>query len=165
EGTYPLPEAQLDRFMVKIASGYPAPERELELLERVASGFDARDLESSGLEPVAAAPDIMEAQRSIRGVHLSAGVRDYTYRIAAATRVQARLTLGASPRAGIALLLSAQATAAIEGRNFATPDDVKAAAPLVLPHRLIVAPDAEIEGITAADVVTDILAHVPVPRE
>jgi len=165
EGTYPLPEAQLDRFMVKIEAGYPAEARELELLERVAAGFDARELEASGIVAVTSAPEVIAAQRAIRTVHLSASVRDYTYRIVAGTRKHPRLTLGPSPRAGIALLLASQAAAAIDGRTFATPDDVKNVAPCVLPHRLIVAPDAEIEGITAADVLHEILATVPVPRE
>jgi MoxR-like ATPase len=98
-------------------------------------------------------------------VHLSPGVRQYAYRIVAATRGHARLTLGASPRAGVALLLASQAAAAIAGREFATPDDIKDVAPFVLPHRLIVAPDAEIEGVTANDVLNEILASVPVPRE
>jgi MoxR-like ATPase len=165
EGTYPLPEAQLDRFMVKIESTYPAEQRELELLERVANGFDARALEASGIEPVTDAGGVVAAQQAIRDVHLSSGVREYTYRIAAATRTHPRLTLGASPRAGIALLLASQAAAAIDGRTFATPDDVKQTAPLVVPHRLIVAPDAEIEGVTGSDVLREILATVPVPRE
>ena len=166
EGTYPLPEAQLDRFMVKVETWYPQEARELELLERVAGGFDARDLEASGI--VAG----NRCRRSDRrpaddpdGPSFS-GVREYVYRIVAATRKHPRLTLGGSPRAGIALLIAAQAAAAIEGRAFVTPDDVKTVAPFVLPHRLIVAPDAEIEGVTAAaDVLGEILAAVPVPRE
>jgi len=165
EGTYPLPEAQLDRFTIKIESTYPAQARELELLERVANGFDSRDLGASGIVGVTHAAEILEAQRAIRTVHLSAGLREYVYRIVAATRTHPRLTLGASPRAGIALLLTAQAAGAVDGRAFATPDDVKDVAPLVVPHRLIVAPDAEIEGVTAGDVVRDILASVPVPRD
>jgi MoxR-like ATPase len=165
EGTYPLPEAQLDRFMVKIESTYPAEARELQLLERVAAGFDARDLEASGIAAVTDAAEVIEAQRAIRAIHLSASVRDYTYRIVAGTRTHPRLTLGGSPRAGISLLLASQAAAAIAGREFATPDDVKDVAFCVLPHRLIVAPDAEIEGISAADVLREILASVPVPRE
>ncbi|HMF28137.1 MAG TPA: MoxR family ATPase, partial [Candidatus Cybelea sp.] len=108
--------------------------------------------------------EIIEAQRAVRDVHLSDGVREYTYRIVAATRSHPRLTLGASPRAGVHLLTAAQANAAIEGRDFATPDDVKGVAGFVLPHRLIVAPDAEIEGISAGDIVQEVLAAVPVPR-
>lgn len=166
EGTYPLPEAQLDRFMVKIDSDYPQEAQELDLLARVANGFDARTLETtSGIVAVTNAAEIVEAQREIRNVHLSEGVRGYVYKLVAATRAHPRLTLGASPRAGIALLLAAQAAAAIEGRAFAAPDDVKGVAEFVLPHRLIVAPEAEIEGTRAADVVRDILASVPVPRE
>ncbi|MBV8490885.1 MAG: MoxR family ATPase [Candidatus Eremiobacteraeota bacterium] len=165
EGTYPLPEAQLDRFMVKIVSTYPAQASELELLGRVAGGFDARELEASGIVAVTTAAGVLDAQRAIRSVHLSPGMRDYTYQIVAATRKHPRLTLGASPRAGIALLVASQAAAAIDGREFATPDDVKDVAPLVLAHRLIVAADAEIEGVAASDVVRDVLASVPVPRE
>ncbi len=164
EGTYPLPEAQLDRFMVKLESEYPAEAQELDLLARVAAGFDARALAASGVVAVTTAGEVVEAQRAIRAVHLSDEVREYVYRIVAATRKHPRLTLGASPRAGITLLLAAQAAAAIEGRDFAAPDDVKSVAQLVLPHRLIVAPEAEIEGARAADLVREILGSVPVPR-
>jgi len=164
EGTYPLPEAQLDRFMVKIVSTYPSPVRELALLERVSGGFDARELAASGIVAITNSDEVTQAQRAIRSVHLSPAVCDYVYRVVAATRTHPRLTLGASPRAGVALLLASQAAAAIAGRTFVTPDDVKDAAPLVLPHRLIVAPNAEIEGVAAADVLREILATVPVPR-
>jgi MoxR-like ATPase len=165
EGTYPLPEAQLDRFMIKIESEYPGEAQELELLARVAAGFDARALETSGIVAVTNAAEVNEAQRAIREIHLSEGVRHYVYQIVAATRRHPRLTLGASPRAGINLLLASQAAAAIAGRAFATPDDVKDVAPYVLPHRVIVAPEAEIEGNRAVDIVRDILSSVPVPRE
>jgi MoxR-like ATPase len=164
EGTYPLPEAQLDRFMVKVESSYPGEAQELELLARAAGGFDARALEASAVVPVTTGEEVIEAQRQIRQVHLADGVREYTYRIVAATRTHPRLTLGASPRAGIHLLVASQAAAAIAGRDFVTPDDVKDVAPYVVPHRLIVAADAEIEGITARDVLDDVLATVPVPR-
>ena len=164
EGTYPLPEAQLDRFMIKLESEYPDETQELDLLARVAGGFDARELAASGIVAVTSVAEVLEAQRAIRAVHLSDEVRQYVYRIVAATRKHPRLTLGASPRAGIALLLAAQAAAAIEGRDFAAPDDVKDVAPLVLAHRLIVAPDAEIEGSRAGDVVREVLGSVPVPR-
>jgi MoxR-like ATPase len=165
EGTYPLPEAQLDRFLIKIEAHYPSEARELELLLRVANGFDARALEASGVMPVTNAAEVLEAQRTIRKAHLSDGVRDYVYRIVAETRKQRRLTLGASPRASIALLVASQAAAAISGRDFVAPDDVKDVAPFVVPHRLIVAPEAEIEGISAGAVLREILASVPVPRE
>jgi MoxR-like ATPase len=164
EGTYPLPEAQLDRFTIKVESSYPQEAQELELLARTAAGFDARDLESSQVVPVTNAAEVLDAQRAVRDVHLSDGVREYTYRIVAATRSHPRLTLGASPRAGVQLLTASQAAAAIAGRDFATPDDVKDVADLVIPHRLIVAPDAEIEGISAHDVLREVLATIAVPR-
>jgi MoxR-like ATPase len=164
EGTYPLPEAQLDRFMIKVESTYPLESQELELLSRAAAGFDARGLEASSVAPVTDAAEVLAAQAAVRLVHLSDSMRDYTYRIVAATRSHARLTLGASPRAGIQLLTAAQAAAAMQGRDFGTPDDVKDVADFVIPHRLIVAPDAEIEGISARDVLREILAEVPVPR-
>ncbi|MGA8097872.1 MAG: AAA family ATPase, partial [Candidatus Cybelea sp.] len=99
EGTYPLPEAQLDRFTIKVESSYPQEAQELELLARTAAGFDARDLEASHVAPVTNGAEVLEAQRAVRDVHLSGGVREYTYRIVAATRSHPRLTLGASPRA------------------------------------------------------------------
>ena len=164
EGTYPLPEAQLDRFMIKAESTYPQETQELELLARTAAGFDARALEASDIAPVTNAAEVLDVQRVVRQVHLSDGVRDYTYRIVAATRTHPRLTLGASPRAGIQLLTASQAAAAIQGRDFATPDDVKDVADFVIPHRLIVAPDAEIEGISGNDILRELLASLPVPR-
>jgi MoxR-like ATPase len=164
EGTYPLPEAQVDRFMVKVESSYPQEAQELELLARAAAGFDARELEASNVAPVTNAAEVIDAQRAVRRVHLSQPVREYTYRIVAATRSHPRLTLGASPRAGIQLLTASQAAAAIAGRDFVTPDDVKEVADFVLPHRFIVAPDAEIEGVSARDVLREVLASIPVPR-
>jgi MoxR-like ATPase len=164
EGTYPLPEAQLDRFMIKAESTYPQETQELELLARTAAGFDARALEASDIAPVTNAAEVLDVQRVVRQVHLSDGVRDYTYRIVAATRTHPRLTLGASPRAGIQLLTASQAAAAIQGRDFATPDDVKDVADFVIPHRLIVAPEAEIEGISGNDILRELLASLPVPR-
>jgi MoxR-like ATPase len=162
EGTYPLPEAQLDRFTIQVESTYPPEAQELDLLARTAAGFDARTLEASDLAPVTTAAEVLEAQRAVRLVHLSENVRDYAYRIVAATRKHPRVTLGASPRAGVQLLAVAQAAAAVAGRDFAMPDDVKDLADLVIPHRLIVAPDAEIEGISAHAILRDILATVPV---
>jgi len=164
EGTYPLPEAQLDRFMIKVESSYPQEAQELDLLARTAAGFDARALEASDVAPVVTGAEVLDAQQQVKRVHLSDGVREYAYRIVAATRSHPRLTLGASPRAGVHLLMASQAAAAIQGRDFATPDDVKDVVEIVIPHRLIVAPDAEIEGVTARDVLRDILAAIPVPR-
>ncbi len=164
EGTYPLPEAQLDRFMVKIETGYPAQAEELDLLARVAAGFDPRSLDHTAVSAVTNASEISSAQAAVRAVHVADEVRAYIYAVAAATRSNARLALGASPRAAVSLLLAAQAAAAIDGRAFATPDDVKDVAPIVLPHRVIVQPEAEIEGTTGASVIAEILGSVPVPR-
>ncbi|MDE2481288.1 MAG: MoxR family ATPase [bacterium] len=164
EGTYPLPEAQLDRFTIKVETGYPAPAQELALLERVAQGFDARSGDLAGIAPVTDAAAVVAAQRAVRAVHIADDVRAYLYAVIAATRANPRLALGASPRAGVALLLASQAAAAIDGRAYVTPDDVKDVAPLVLAHRVIVQPDAEIEGATGASVLGDVLASVPVPR-
>lgn len=164
EGTYPLPEAQLDRFLVKIDATYPSEEQELLLLERVSEGFDARRLSESGVAPVTNAAEIVAAQHVVRAVTCSPEVRTYVYRLVEATRSSPSLSLGASPRAAVCALLAAQAAAAIAGRTFATPDDVKEIAPFVFPHRLIVRPEAEIEGVRTRDVVANLLASVPVPR-
>lgn len=165
EGTYPLPEAQLDRFMLKIEAGYPAAEQELELLARSAAGFDARDLEHSGLQSLTDSGEILEQQGRIRQVLVSVPLQRYIYDIVAATRASAQLTLGASPRAAIALLVASQAAAAIDGRDYVTPDDVKDVAQIVLAHRLIVVPHAEIEGVRAHEALANVLQSVSVPRE
>lgn len=165
EGTYPLPEAQLDRFMVKSATGYPSREQELELLTRSAAGFDAHELDRAGLTAVTSVDEIVALRSGVRAIHLSEGLRAYVYDIVAGTRNAADLTLGASPRAGLHLLLAAQAAAAIDGREYATPDDVKDAAPVVLAHRLIVRPEAEVEGVSASAIVERVLQAVPVPKE
>jgi len=165
EGTYPLPEAQLDRFMMKCRASYPKEAQELELLARATSGFDARTVEERGLRAVTSPIEVRAAQTAIRATHLSTAVQRYIYEIVAATRRHRRLTLGASPRAALSLLRCAQAAAAIDGRDFATPDDVKGTADLVIPHRLIVTPEAEIEGVSAHDVLLEVLETVAVPRE
>jgi MoxR-like ATPase len=163
EGTYPLPEAQLDRFFVRARTGYPSESEERTLLARAAGGFDARDLASAGLTQVASVEDVSAAQREVRAVYVAGSLQAYIYALVSRTRTSNDLSLGASPRAALALLSAAQAAAVIEGRDFATPDDVKTVAPLVLAHRLIVRPEAEIEGVTAERVVERILAAVDVP--
>jgi len=165
EGTYPLPEAQLDRFFVRAKTGYPSADEERALLARSAAGFDARDLRTAGLEQVASADDVVAAQRSVRAIYVAASLQGYIYEIVARTRSSNDLALGASPRAALALLGAAQAAAAIEGRDFATPDDVKGTAAFVLPHRVIVRPEAEIEGVTPERVVERILGSVDVPKD
>ncbi|MDQ6766502.1 MAG: MoxR family ATPase [Candidatus Eremiobacteraeota bacterium] len=165
EGTYPLPEAQIDRFMIKARTQYPSSEEELDLLGRGAAGFDARYLDRMGLAPVASSDDIAAARLEVRAVHVSTGLRQYIYDIVARTRSAGELSLGASPRAGLHLLVTSQAGAAMDARDFATPDDVKAAAPFVLAHRLIVRPEAEVEGVSADIVLRRILESVPVPKD
>ncbi len=164
EGTYPLPEAQLDRFFVRAQTTYPTEREERALLARGAAGFDARDLQAAGVEAIATVEEVLAAQADVRAVYVAEALQGYVYAIVARTRSAADIALGASPRASLALLIAAQAAAAIEGRAFATPDDVKSVAPLVLAHRLIVRPEAEIEGTTAANVVDRILAGVDVPK-
>jgi MoxR-like ATPase len=154
EGTYPLPEAQLDRFMVRVELGYPEPDDEAEMLGDHATGD--RVLE---LEPVASVGEIVAAQEAAGRVHASEVLRRYVVAILDATRSDPRLDLGASPRAGLMLLKAAKALAALDGRDHALPDDVQALAPSVLPHRLLLAPDAA--GTDRAAVVREALERVP----
>ena len=165
EGTYPLPEAQLDRFLIRSKTTYPTATQERALIARAVTGFDARNLDAAGFETVASGAELLEAQRDVRAIHLSESLQAYLYAIVAATRSSDEVALGASPRAALALVTAAQAAAAMEGRAFATPDDVKTVAPLVLGHRIIVRPDAELEGVDADAVLTRILASVPAPAE
>ncbi|MBD5605064.1 MAG: MoxR family ATPase [Candidatus Eremiobacteraeota bacterium] len=165
EGTYPLPEAQLDRFFVRARTTYPSETEERALLARSAAGFDARDLGTAGVVQVATADDVTAAQAEVRRIFVAESLQGYVYAIVARTRASTDLELGASPRATLALLAAAQAAAAIEGRAFATPDDVKSVAPLVLAHRVIVRPEAEIEGVTAERVVERILGQGEVPSD
>ena len=163
EGTYPLPEAQLDRFLVRSRTTYPTAAQERGLIARAVAGFDARDLDAAGVVPVANAEDVRAAQAAVRAVYLAESLQGYVYAIVAATRADAGILLGASPRASLALVRAAQAAAAIDGRDFATPDDVKRVAPLVLEHRLIARPEAELEGNGAAALLARILGAVPTP--
>jgi len=161
EGTYPLPEAQLDRFMVKTTTTYPSAAQERDLLVRASHGFDALDLEQ--IVPVATPEEIVAAQAQVRTIHVADELIDYLYSIVAKTRATPELALGASPRAAIALLTAMKCAAYLDDRTFATPDDCKATAAMVLGHRMIVQPEAEIEGIDAPTVVGRILDAVPVP--
>ena len=165
EGTYPLPEAQRDRFMVRARTGYPSKEEERALLSRVADGFDANDLANAGIEPVADAGSLLNARVEVRRVRIAEAVRDYLQTIVVRTRETDTLALGASPRASIALLHAAQASAVINGRAFVTPDDVKSVAPFVLSHRVILESEAELEGATPEAIVDGILNSVAVPKD
>jgi MoxR-like ATPase len=164
EGTYPLPEAQLDRFLVRVRTGYPTPADERALIARAVAGFDARDLDAAGVTPVVELDELIAAQRTVRAVHLAESLQSYLYDIVAATRAAPDIALGASPRAALGLVVATQAAAFLDGRTFATPDDVKDVAAPVLAHRLIVRPEAELDGTTADDAVARILASVAAPE-
>jgi MoxR-like ATPase len=163
EGTYPLPEAQLDRFLVRARTTYPSEAQERALIERTVAGFDAHDLGAAGVEPVVSVADILAAQRAVRAIHVEPAVQSYVLALAIASRNAADVALGVSPRGALALLVAAQASAVIGGRDFVTPDDVKSVAPLVLAHRIIVRPEAELEGANADAVVARLLASVAAP--
>jgi MoxR-like ATPase len=164
EGTYPLPEAQLDRFLLKVVLPIPGREAELEILHRHASGFDPRDVAGAGVTAVAGADDIDAGRRAVAAVQVSPEVTGYIVDIARATRESPSLSLGVSPRGATALLRSARAWAWLTGRDFVTPDDVKALAHATLVHRLGLRPEAELEGVDVAQVLASALGSVPVPR-
>lgn len=164
EGTYPLPEAQLDRFMLKIIVGYPAADEEIQLLEKHRQGFRSGELDQTDLRPVVDAAAITTARKAVRRVLVERPILEYIAAIARKTRDWPSLSLGASPRAALTLLSASQALAVIRGRDFVTPDDVKAMSIPVLRHRLILRPEAEVEGVRPDHVVTRILETIPVPR-
>ncbi len=164
EGTYPLPEAQLDRFLFKVVVGYPSEEQEKEILRRYHTGFDAHRLERSGIVPVIAAAELPAIRATIQAVTVEEGIMGYITQLANATRRSPELILGGSPRAAIATLLTAKTYAALQGRIYVTPDDVKAVLLPIYRHRLILRPEAEIEGLNADAIMRRIIAGVPVPR-
>jgi MoxR-like ATPase len=164
EGTYPLPEAQLDRFLLKINVAYPSAAEETELLSRFQRGFDSRDLSALGLEALDPAL-LTRAREEIRtGVRVEESLFDYIVRVVRSTRESGALSLGGSPRAAVFLLQTAKATAAMDGRDYIIPDDVKSAALPVLRHRVLLKPEAELEGLTADQVMQDLLRTVEVPQ-
>ncbi|REK08985.1 MAG: MoxR family ATPase [Planctomycetota bacterium] len=158
EGTFPLPEAQLDRFLVKFSLGYPSMDQELKMLDMLEHGHPLDKLES-----VVTAADLVACQRAVREIHVDEKVRQYLMQIVHETRDHDELALGASPRASLALFRTGQAMAAILGRNFVLPDDVKRVAPAVLTHRLIVRPESRLRKVTSASIVEEILGEIPVP--
>jgi len=164
EGTYPLPEAQLDRFQQKVVVDYPDEACEIEVLDRHLSGLEMTDLAAFGMRPVASVADVMAARATLGTVVVDEGVVRYTAQVVRATREHASVLLGASPRAGVSLLVASKAHAMLDGRAFVTPDDVKTMAPRCLRHRIIVRPEVEIEGLGADAVLRDVLDRVPVPR-
>ena len=163
EGTYPLPEAQLDRFLLKIRVAYPAASDEVQMLTNVQNGFEARDLDSMGLVTLPAGL-LAEAQRDVKSVRVEPALFNYIVQIARRTRDWPSLSLGASPRAAISLMVVARAIAAMDARDYVIPDDVKAAAPPVLRHRVVLKPEADLEGLTADLIIADVLRAVEVPK-
>ncbi len=162
EGTYPLPEAQLDRFLLKLTVPLPAREDEVRIVRAHDAGFDPRDL--SGLRPVAGAADLAAGRDGVRAVTVSDEVVGYIVDVCRATRSSPSLSLGVSPRGATALLASSKAWAWLSGRDYLTPDDVKALARPTLRHRVALRPEAELEGVTADGVLDGVLASVTVPR-
>ncbi|MBV2362094.1 AAA family ATPase [Streptomonospora nanhaiensis] len=164
EGTYPLPEAQLDRFLLKLVVPLPDRHHEVDMLGRHASGFDPGDLEAAGLRPVAGAGELRTAREAVARTRVAPEVLAYIVDICRATRSSPSLQLGASPRGATALLRTSRAWAWLSGRDYVTPDDVKALATATLRHRIALRPEAELEGATTAGVLDGVLAAVPVPR-
>ncbi|MGO8670060.1 MAG: AAA family ATPase [Capsulimonadaceae bacterium] len=164
EGTYPLPEAQLDRFLVKVLVPYPTPEAELTVLQRYHQGFNPNDLATAGVTAVADSNTILRCRASVTGVRVEEAMFRYISQLVIATREHRHLVLGAGPRASIALLQMGKSLAAIRGRDYMIPDDIKSIAPAVLRHRLLLRPEAEIEGINPDSIIDGILAGLEVPR-
>jgi MoxR-like ATPase len=164
EGTYPLPEAQLDRFLLKLTLPLPPRDDELQVLTRHAHGFDPRDLHAAGLRAVAGPAHLAAGTAAVRQVQVSPEVIGYVVDIARATRVSPSLSLGVSPRGATALMSTARAWAWLTGRDYVTPDDVKALAAPTLRHRCSLRPEAELEGVSVESVLDGVLAGVPVPR-
>ncbi len=164
EGTYPLPEAQLDRFFLKVLVEYPAEAEEMEVVLRHHAGFNPRDLDRAGLLRFKDSAVILRCREELQKITVEEGIARYVVQVVRASREAPTCVMGASPRASVALLAAAKALAAIRGKAYVTPDDVKAMACPVLRHRLILKPEAKIEGFTADRVIEDLLAQVPVPR-
>jgi MoxR-like ATPase len=159
EGTYPLPEAQLDRFLLRVGFGYPSPDEEWEVLAR---RLERREDEVE-LEPVLDAPVLLELQAAVEQVHVGEAVGGYIVALVAATRDSPSTAVGASPRGSLAVLKAARCKAALSGRDFVTPEDVKAVAEPALAHRVMLKPELWVQRVSAGDVVRDLLDSVPTP--
>jgi MoxR-like ATPase len=164
EGTYPLPEAQVDRFMFKLLVDYPTADDEVDILRHYTSGKDPRHLDGFGLEAVLNAEGVIEIQEAVKQVIVEEKILAYIVRIVSASRAWGSVTVGPSPRAGVNMLIAARTLAACRGRDFVTPDDIKELAPWVLRHRLRLRPEAEIEGSTPDETIRQIMDSVEAPR-
>jgi MoxR-like ATPase len=160
EGTYPLPEAQLDRFLLRTAFGYPSKENEIEMLGRRIE----RETDDIELRSIVDRETLLEMQKAVERVHVAESVREYCVELVIGTRVSQSSAVGASPRGSLALLKLARCKAALAGRDFVVPDDVKAVAVPALAHRLVLRPELWVQRVSAEDVVRDVLASVPTPR-
>ncbi len=164
EGTYPLPEAQLDRFLLKLTMPLPPREDEVQILTRHTAGFDPRDLAAAGVRPVAGIAELAAGRAAVATVTVAPDVVGYAVDLARATRQSPSLSIGVSPRGATALLAAARAWAWLSSRDYVTPDDIKALAKPALRHRVRLRAEAELEGVTADGVLDGVLASVPVPR-
>jgi MoxR-like ATPase len=164
QGTYPLPEAQLDRFLFKVLVDYGSGEAERGIIERHHAGLQVTDLETAGLAPLVDGPTVLELRAQVAETKVDQSVADYLVAIGRATRTMPEVQYGASVRGALGLLHASKAIAAFAGRDYVTPDDVKAVAVPVLRHRIVLKPEAELDGLRADDVVQRILGSVPVPR-
>ncbi|MCB0431316.1 MAG: MoxR family ATPase [Flavobacteriales bacterium] len=162
EGIYKLPEAQLDRFLFKLIVGYPNLEEESKILKRFREDFNMQILED--IKAVASSDDILKCMKLVESVHIKDDLLDYIAKIVYETRNNSDLYLGGSPRASLAIMKTSKAIAAIRGRDFVTPDDIQTVCHPVLNHRIIMAPEKEIEGVTTMDVISDIIRNIEVPR-
>lgn len=158
QGTFPLPEAQLDRFLMRLSLGYPDHENEVAILTR-----QMKEHPITRVSPVTDPDGVARLQAAVADVHVDESLKDYIVRVVEATRTHPAARLGASPRGSLGLMRASQAFAAIEGRNFLIPDDVKALAPAVLCHRIVLRPDARARGATPQEVIDEVLRAVPVP--
>jgi len=163
EGTYPLPEAELDRFMAKVLVGYPSAEVEQGILTKYVGGFEADRTDTYGVTPVINADGLDRLRQAVDGVRVEPRITAYITAIVRATREAASLTLGASPRAGVSLFKAARSAALLDARDYVIPDDVKLLAPAILRHRVNVAPELELEGVTADQALKAILDRIEAP--
>ena len=164
EGTYPLPEAQLDRFLFKLLVDYPEPAAEKQMLLNVQAGFGSKKIDLEKLETIATVTDILQARQAAKAVRVADNIFDYLLNLVQSTRQHPDLALGASPRAAVAWLQTSKTQAWLAVRDYVTPDDIKAVAPSLLRHRLILKPEASLDGLKIDEVIDGILQQVAVPR-
>lgn len=164
EGTYPLPEAQLDRFLFKLIAAYPDPAAEKKMLLNHQAGFQAKRFDLDRIQAIASVEQILQARKEVRSLTVEDSILDYLLAVVQKTRQHPDLVLGASPRSAVAWLNVSKAQAWLSGRSYVTPDDIKAVAPPLLRHRLILRPEAQLDGVGVDAVINAVLNQVPVPR-